>query len=199
MPGCTAMGYKGIPGFELDYCFDASSSAIVTRAACRLGIQHDGADGIGAWDVSAETDFHELFYGAALFAGNISAWQTCAATTMRHMFALAPFFNADLSTWCVADVHDMTSMLEGAEWFNQNLSMWQTSNVTSLDSTFGYDACVCVRVCACVCVCVRVCVCVCVACIMRGVCVCADVHGWVPLRLWPVLYGHHYHIYSKST
>ena len=157
---------------------------MITRAACRLSI--DAAVGIGAWDVSAETDFHELFYGAILFTGNISAWQTCAATTMRRMFARAPSFNADLSTWCVAGVHDMTSMLEGAEWFNQHLSMWQTSNVTSLVSTFEYDACVCagVRVCRRVCArgvynAWRVCAC---ACVCRCACLGAFAVVVCPLR-----------------
>ena len=92
---------------------------------------------INRWDVSAITDFSEVFFGRASFNESISSWDMSSALTMEFMFCEADSFNQDLSTWNVSSVRNMRDMFRSASSFNGNIRNWDVSNVTDMTRMFA--------------------------------------------------------------
>ena len=92
---------------------------------------------INTWNVSAITNFADLFRDRSTFNGNISSWDVSNVTTMRYSFAGASSFNQDLSNWDVSSVTTMHMMFPGCGSFTSDLSDWDVSNVTDMHRMFN--------------------------------------------------------------
>lgn len=96
-------------------------------------------------DVTAVTDFTDLFREFPYFDGDISRWDTSRVTTMAGMFRKSKedafargkrsLFRGDISGWDVANVTSMRQMFDQAE-FNGDISRWNTSKVEDMSSMF---------------------------------------------------------------
>lgn len=111
---------------------------------------------IGSWNVSAVTDFGELFDAhpqggrnarAAEFNEDISSWDMSSATNMFRMFRGATSSNGTLSFWNVSSVENMAQMFLDAVSFNGDVSSWNVSRVLTMRvmfrgaSSFRQDLC----------------------------------------------------------
>ena len=85
---------------------------------------------------SPSTLFHEVFYEAAAFNGDVSTWTTSRVISMKHMFFKAAVFNRDISEWDTSNVIEMSHMFLGAEVFDRDVSKWQTSSVSDMTQLF---------------------------------------------------------------
>ena len=90
----------------------------------------------GDWDVSAVTDFTDLFKGLPYFNGNVSKWNTSSVTSMYRMFHHAYIFNQDIGGWDTGNVKRMNWMFSYAYVFNQDISGWNVGQVTEIDHMF---------------------------------------------------------------
>ena len=112
------------------------------------------------WDVSAVTDFREVFRSATNFNGNLSTWDVSSGVQFVRMMDSSSFnsdisdwqllaaddisymfndtnFNQDISSWNVSNITNM-SFLFGGTPFNQNINNWDVSNVSNMNSTFAF-------------------------------------------------------------
>jgi surface protein len=80
-------------------------------------------------NLTGTTNLVSMFYGAAVFNGNISGWNTYDVTTMYNLFLGATSFNQDVGEWDTHNVRDMTNLFRGASAFSQDIGGWNTSNV----------------------------------------------------------------------
>ena len=87
--------------------------------------------------INAVTAMTNLFYGAAVFNGNISGWNTSAVTDMSRMFEGASSFNQSIGSWNTGSVTNMSYMFRDAAAFNQNIGSWNTSGVTDMSIMFN--------------------------------------------------------------
>ena len=91
------------PAFTNRAALKAAVDRCITESADgRCTMQHGGVP-IGDWDVSAVTDMHGMFHGAAAFNQDISMWDVSKVTDMRDMFNGATAFDQDISMWNVAE------------------------------------------------------------------------------------------------
>lgn len=90
------------------------------------------------WQTGAITDMSDMFYGAALFNGNIGGWDIHSVTNMLNMFLGAGAFNQNINIWDVSNVTNMTNMFNRAYAFNQPLNNWanKLGKVTSMQGMF---------------------------------------------------------------
>ena len=65
---------------------------------------------INTWDVSAITDFSELFKDKSTFNSDISSWDVSSGTNFNGIFYAASNFNSDLSNWDVSSGTDFGRM-----------------------------------------------------------------------------------------
>ena len=77
-----------------------------------------------------------MFYGAALFNGDVSKWKTTSAITFENMFA-ATSFNGDISDWKTGTVTSFENMFRTAYFFNQPIGSWNVSQGKSFNSMFS--------------------------------------------------------------
>jgi surface protein len=113
---------------------DLSPPVTLRSAFARCWKLHE-VPSIGEWDVSAVSDFRQMFDEDKLFNGDLSRWDTSSATDMSGMFAAARAFSSNLSTWDTSNVTTIAGMFEGSG-FEGDISTWDTSSVTSMYLTF---------------------------------------------------------------
>jgi surface protein len=90
---------------------------------------------IGRWNVSAVTDFSEVFFEKRRFNEAVGDWAVGSGTNFRYMFAGCSAFNQDLSRWSMTYAVDLYGMFIYCTSFNQDLP-WDTSNVTRIALIF---------------------------------------------------------------
>ena len=69
---------------------------------------------INTWDVSAITDFSELFKDKSTFNSDISSWDVSAGRYFRQMFHNAISFNQDIRNWDVRSGTSFYAMFENS-------------------------------------------------------------------------------------
>jgi len=102
-----------VPGWTGDDCVTDSRSSLKAfanlaelKTAVLACVDEDSSCGacprteavyglFGDWDVSAVTDFTDLFNSLGYFNGNVSKWDTSSVTSMAGIFYLAKSFNQD--------------------------------------------------------------------------------------------------------
>lgn len=91
---------------------------------------------INDWDVSAITDFTNMFIDTS-FNDYIGSWQisNTGSVSMSAMFVNTPF-NQDIGQWNTIGVINMGTMFAGATAFNQDISGWNVSNVFTMEQMF---------------------------------------------------------------
>jgi hypothetical protein len=90
---------------------------------------------IGRWNVSAVTDFSNVFEDKERFNDPIGDWSVGNGTTFEYMFWDCHAFDQDLSKWKMDNAVDLEGMFGNCKKFNQNLP-WNTSNVKIIRSMF---------------------------------------------------------------
>ena len=68
---------------------------------------------INSWDVSAITDFSNLFEGKTTFNSDIGNWDVSNGKRFDYMFYGASSFNQDISSWDVSNVNNFIEMFRG--------------------------------------------------------------------------------------
>ena len=58
-----------------------------------------------------------MFYGAAIFNGDLSRWSMHRVVSIGYMFREATAFNGDLNKWNTSRVTDMRATFYGAKAF----------------------------------------------------------------------------------
>jgi surface protein len=116
---------------------------------------------VANWDVSAITNFQNVWASCTLFNIDFSDWDTSSATnfagivqscvnfnqpmnnlnvsnvtTMLSAFQNCTIFNQPLDNWNVGNVTNMNLMFRDAIAFNQNIGGWNVSKVTNFSSMF---------------------------------------------------------------
>ena len=72
-----------------------------------------------------------MFKDAKLFHGNVRNFDMSAITDFSEIFMNAARFNKDLSSWDVRKATTLKSLFHGAACFNQNLSSWDIQSVST--------------------------------------------------------------------
>jgi surface protein len=100
-----------------------------------------GGDIPESWDLSAITDYIDLFRGITDFSRLtfIQNWNVSRAIKMTSMFLDCTNFNIPLNDWDVSSVKDMNFMFSGCINFNQPLNKWIVSEVE--DMNFMFEGC----------------------------------------------------------
>ena len=107
-----------------------------------------------AWDVSACTDFQNMFNNSTGFATSVNKWKIYTGSsnvTMSYMFAGATSFNSSLNTeqftvgqggyqqtylaWDVQKVNNLSNVIKNTQ-VTTSLSNWDTSNATTIQELF---------------------------------------------------------------
>jgi hypothetical protein len=96
-------------------------------------LQQYGAN-MNEWDVSAITDFSQLFEQRGAFNKEISCWNVGAGTKFEYMFYGATNFNQDIGQWNAGT--DFTSMFASATNFNQDIGRWNVGAGTKFEYIF---------------------------------------------------------------
>tara|TARA_R110002049_G_C9177884_1_gene563246 strand:- start:4688 stop:5668 length:981 start_codon:yes stop_codon:yes gene_type:complete len=92
--------------------------------------------GVNSWDVSAVSDFNDIFVSCSSFNQDLNGWDTSNATNMLGTFYLATSFNGDISGWDFSGVTDTRFMFYFASSFNQNIGGWNTSSIALIGYMF---------------------------------------------------------------
>lgn len=111
-------------------------SAVSDFSELFLGSVRSDFSGIESWDVSHVTNMSSMFNGAENFNADISGWDVSNVTNMESMFEKAGSFNQSLENWNVSNVTNMKGMFCDARSFNQPLEKWDVSSVTDMSSMF---------------------------------------------------------------
>ena len=91
---------------------------------------------INTWDVSAITDFSQLFKDKNTFNSDIRNWDVSNGTDFSKMFYGATAFNKDIGSWDVSNGNDFSSMFENTSNFSQDVSPWNTNKSTNFAEMF---------------------------------------------------------------
>ena len=94
-------------------------------------------DDISNWDVSSGVTFYAMFDYAELFNQDIGSWDVSSGLTFNAMFYNATLFNQDISSWNVSSSRNFQGMFSGAMKFDQNLSAWDVSSGTNFSAMFS--------------------------------------------------------------
>ena len=93
-------------------------------------------DYIGDWNVGNGTNFRAMFYWNVAFNQNLSKWNMANARDISFMFFKATSFNGDISTWNTANVEEAGWLFHSASAFNQDVSTWNLSQCKNMCGMF---------------------------------------------------------------
>lgn len=93
---------------------------------------------ISNWNVSAVTDFSNLFngFGGAVFQEDLNGWDTSNVTNMYRAFYNCNNFSPKISSWNLSNVTSLKEAFYGCYHFNDDISGWDVINVTDMGATF---------------------------------------------------------------
>ena len=96
------------------------------------------------WDITAVTDFSDLFDGnvgteSSPLSFDLSNWNTTGVTNMSGMFKGCTYINTlgDISNWNTGNVDNMSGMFSGVKFLNYvDIGKWNVSNVIDMSHMF---------------------------------------------------------------